>query len=93
MAKIINSTHLKKSVVCLQSKIARQYYMKIMLLVSHKSGEDILKVTEPNTFHQSSFIHMSFRRVMKLMSSRYNQVTICQICLPKYYQLQHSRSW
>ena len=38
-----------------QSKIARQYYMKIMLLVSHKLEDDILKVIEPITFHQSSF--------------------------------------
>jgi hypothetical protein len=58
--------------VCPQSKIARQYYMKIMLLVLHKLDEDILKVIEPNTFHQSSFIHMSSRRVVKLMSSRYD---------------------
>jgi hypothetical protein len=80
-------------VVCPQSKIARQYYMKIMLLVSHRSEEDILKVIEPNTFDQSSFIHMSFRRVMKLMSSRYDQVIIYQIYLPKHYQLQHLRNW
>jgi hypothetical protein len=84
--------HIRENVVCLQSKIARQYYMKIMLLVSHRSEEDILKVTEPNTFHQSSFIHMSSRRVVKLMSSIYDQVTICHIHLPKHYQLQHSRS-
>ena len=43
--------------VCPQSKIARQYYMKIMLLVSHKLEEDILKVIEPNTFHRNSFTH------------------------------------
>jgi hypothetical protein len=80
-------------VVCPQSKIARQYYMKIMLLVSHRSEEYILKVIELNTFHQSSFIHMSSRRVVKLMSSRYDQVIICQIYLPKRYQLQHLRNW
>jgi hypothetical protein len=59
-------------VVCLQSKIARQYYMKIMLLISHSSDKDILKVTQSNTFHQSSFIHMSLRIVVKLMSSKYD---------------------
>jgi hypothetical protein len=58
--------------VCLQSKIARQYYMKIMLFVSHRSDDDILMVIEPITFHQSSFIHMNSKRVVKLMSSRYD---------------------
>jgi hypothetical protein len=59
-------------VVCPQSKIARQYYMKIMLLVSYRLEKDILKVIEPNTFHRSAFTHMSFRRVMKSMSNRYD---------------------
>jgi hypothetical protein len=54
-------------VVYSQLKIARQYYMKIMLLVSHKSYEDILKVIEQNTFHRNSFIHMNSRRVVILM--------------------------
>jgi hypothetical protein len=54
-------------VVYPQSKIARQYYMKTMLLVSHKSEEDTLKVIEQNTFHRNSFIHMSSKRVVILM--------------------------
>jgi tryptophan synthase alpha subunit len=49
------------------SKIAQQYYMKIILLVSHTSEEDILKVIEQNTFHRNSFIHMSLSRLVILM--------------------------
>jgi hypothetical protein len=75
-----------------QSNVAQQYYMKIILLVSLRSEEDRLKVTS-NTFHLSSFIQISFRRVVKLMLSKYDQVTICYIYLPKHYQLQHLRSW
>jgi len=41
--------------------------MKIMLLISHRSEEDTLKVIEQNAFHQNSFIHMSSRRVVILM--------------------------
>jgi hypothetical protein len=59
-------------VVYPQSKITRQYYMKIMLLVSHRLNDDILKVIEPNIFHRSSFTHISFKRVVKLMLSRYD---------------------
>jgi hypothetical protein len=59
-----------------QSKITRQYYMKTMLLVSLKSEEAILKVIESSIFHQNSFIHMSSRRAVTLMLSRYDQVKI-----------------
>jgi len=41
--------------------------MTIILLVSHRSNDDTLKVIEQNTFHRNSFIHMSFRRVVILM--------------------------
>jgi tryptophan synthase alpha subunit len=43
-----------------QSNVAQKYYMKIILLVSLKSEEDILKVIASNTFHRSSFIQISF---------------------------------
>ena len=35
-----------------------------------------IKGDRTNTFHQNSFIHMSFRRMVKLMSSKYIQVII-----------------
>jgi hypothetical protein len=76
LAEIGNSTYSKKNVDCLQSKEVRQYYMKTMLLVSLKLEEDISKVIELNTFHQNSFIHMSSKKAVILMSSRYAQVTI-----------------
>ena len=46
--------------------------MKIMLLVSLKLEMVLSKVTEPSIFHKNSFIHMSFRRTVKLISSKYN---------------------
>jgi hypothetical protein len=57
----------EKSVVYPQSKIAQQYYMKIMLLESLRLEEDLLKVIEQNTFHRNSFIHTSSIRVVILM--------------------------
>jgi len=59
-----------------QSKKAPESYMKTMPLVLLRSGEDISKVIEPSIFHQNSFIHMSSKRTVKLMLSRYDQVTI-----------------
>ena len=34
------------------------------------------KEIEPNTFHQNFSIHMSFRIMVKLMSSKYDQVIV-----------------
>ena len=62
-----------------------------MLHASPKLGEAISKVTELNTFHQSSFTHMNFRGMVKLISSKYDQVTIWQTYSPNHYQLQHLR--
>jgi hypothetical protein len=53
--------------------------------------EEISKVIELNTFHQNSFIHMSSRRAVILMSSRYTQVTIWLTYSLSCYRLQHSR--
>jgi hypothetical protein len=44
--------------------------MKIMLLVSHRLEDDILKVIEPNIFYRSSFTHISFKRVVKVQMIR-----------------------
>lgn len=67
--------------------------MKIMLLISHKSNEAISKVIEPSIFCKNTFIHMSSRRVVILMSSKYDHVIIWWIYSLKHYQLQHLKSW
>ena len=70
-----NSTYSKKKKMDYpQSKTAQQNYLKTMLLVSLKLEGATSKVIEPSTFHENSLIHMSFRRAVILMSSRYNQV-------------------
>ena len=58
------------------SKITRQYYLKIIMHVLHKSNEATLKEIGLNIFHQNSFIHMSSIRLVKLMSNKYAQVII-----------------
>ena len=67
------------------SKTSQQYYLKTMLHALHKSKEVTSKEIEPNTFHQKFSIHMSFRRMVKLMSSKYDQVIIWQIYSQRHY--------
>ena len=67
--------------------------MKIMLLVLLKLEMVLSKVTEPSIFHKNSLIHMSFRRTVKLISSKYNQVKIWQIYSPSPYQLKDLIKW
>jgi hypothetical protein len=72
-----------------QSKTAQQNYSKTMLLISFNLKGATSKVTEPSKFYENSLIHMSFRRAVILMSSRYNQVKNCFISSLSLYQLQH----
>ena len=44
-------------------RIIQQYYMKTMLHVLLKSKENILKVIELSTFHQSSSTLMNFKKM------------------------------
>ena len=71
----------------------QRYYKKIMLLVSLKLEEDISRVIETSILHQNSFIHMSSKRVVILMSSRYDHMIIWLICSLSHYQLRLLRRW
>ena len=70
------STIFKNHVGSHMSKTSQQYYLKTMLHALHKSNEVTSKEIEPNTFHQNFSIHMSFRIMVKLMSSKYDKVII-----------------
>ena len=70
------STIFKNHVGSPLSKTSQQYYLKTMLHELHKSKGVTSKEIGPNTFHQIFSIHMSFRRMVKLMSSKFDQVII-----------------
>ena len=74
LAEVNNSTYSRKKLDYPKSKTAQQNYSKTMLLVSLKLERATSKVTEPSTFHKNYLIHMSFRRAVILMLSKYNQV-------------------
>ena len=86
------STIFKNHVGSPMSKTSQQYYLKTMLHALHKSKEVTSKEIEPSTFHQNFSIHMSFRRMVKLMSSKYDQVIIWKIYSQRHYRLQRSRN-
>ena len=52
---------------CPLSKTSQQYYMKTMLYVLYKSNNNILKVVKPNTFSLNYSIHVSFKKVEKIV--------------------------
>ena len=90
---------------CIRLRSMIQYIQKICVLSSIKNNltilyedntaciaqikYDFIKVIGLSIFHQNSFIHMSFKRMVIEIFNKYAQVTILQIYLQNSYKLQH----
>lgn len=58
---------VESDATCPLSKTSQQYYMKTMSYVLYKSNNNILKVVKPNTFSLNYSIHVSFKKVEKIV--------------------------